>query len=108
MVVIVAAQVVAMVKARPACGMAKQVIVAHGQFVQFRPAVRIAFHKAGRLDDLQPTFIIEVSKTDIPGPAVAREAQRFACLTVGRNPGLHETNIAGAQEYEIALFQREL
>ena len=107
MIVVAAAQIIAGTKVRPVARMTDHVVVAHGQFVQLRPAIEAAFDKAGRLKNLQRAFVIEVTKANVPGPTAAGQSQRLAHFLVRSNTLLHGLPIARAQEDKVAFFQGE-
>src|SRR5262249_19619317 len=92
-IMVVAAKIVSWPEIRPIARMADHVVVAHGQFVQLRPAIEAAFHKTGRLKNLQRAFVIEVAKTYVPCPATAGQSQRLARFLIRSDAFLHRLPI---------------
>src|ERR1700749_3671881 len=104
----VAAQVVARLEARPDAQVALQLVVAHGDLLQFGPAVDVAFDEAGRLNRLRDAVVVEVSEPRVPAPAASREAELFAALDEWRDALLHQLDLARVDPDEMTLFERVL
>ena len=83
----VARQVVARPEPRPVAGVAQELVVAHGQLLQFGPAVGRAPHEAERLDHLGRAVVVEVGDLGVPAPTAPREPQPFALVAIrARSP----------------------
>src|SRR5438552_11746417 len=100
--VLMTAQVVAGSKPVPASGVAKEIIVAQRDFMQFRPAVDRAFHKACGLNDFEDTIIVEVSHSGIPRPSTPRQAQWFTSIYIRRDPLFHQIRLSSTEKEEMA------
>ena len=67
-IVTVAADVIAGLKHRPTTRVAKQLIVADNNLVQFGPTVDVAFHETGRLQRLEHAVVVEIAELVTPIP----------------------------------------
>ena len=86
----------------------QQLIVAHRQLLQFRPAIDLTAYKPGRLDDLKAAGIVEVAKLHIPCPAASRYSERLASVDKWGNTVSQSAALTGIDEREVTFLERVL
>src|SRR5262249_17361074 len=106
------AQVVPGSKVGPGSGRMHELIVAHGNFLELGPTVRVALEEAGRLNDLENAVVVEIPQLDVPTPAPSRQPQGLTAIDVRGLAGVHPPDFARTHEDKIALqkavFRRDV
>ena len=85
----------------------QELVVAHGQLLQFGPAVGRPLGEADGLDDFADPVVVEVGDLRVPAPTAPREPEPLALVVKGRDPLAHPRRLTRPQEGEMALLERE-
>jgi hypothetical protein len=93
---------------RPQGWVCQQLIVSHGEFLQFSPFNFFSFNEANRLGCFKHSIIIKISETCFPGPGTSGETKLFSVVFKWSNAIFHLIKFTGIDEYEMTFLERIL